>query len=89
MQNRAIVAVGKHVIAKIPNTSGCIAIRVDEPADFGVIVAALEIVEASFGIVVISSVSQRVYFSHAAGCGEDFAIGVIIVSSDFVAGRID
>ena len=89
MQNRAIVAVGKHVITHVTLPSTCIAIRVDESANFGVIVAGLEIVEAGFGIVIIASVSQRVDFCEFAGCGNDLAIGVIIVSSDFVAGGIN
>ena len=37
-----------------------VAIRVDKSADFGVVVAGLQVVEAGFGVVVIASVSQRV-----------------------------
>ena len=89
MQNRAIVAVGKHIGTNNTLTGRGVDVGVDEPMVCRVVVAALQIVEAGFGVVVIASVSQRVDSCEFAGCGNDFAIGVIIVSSDFVAGRID
>ena len=84
-----IVAISEHIKSGKSLACACIAIRVDKPANFGVIITALEIIETRFSVVVVTAVAQRINFSHAAGCRNDLAIGVIIVSSDFVAGRID
>ena len=35
-------------------------VRIDEPADLCVVVSRIEVVEARFGIVVITSVTERV-----------------------------
>ena len=56
--NWIIVAICKHIVTKISNAGGCITVRVDESANLGVIITALEIVEAGFGVVVIASVSH-------------------------------
>ena len=65
-------------------SSGSVGIRIDEPTNRGVIVSALEVIESGFGIVVVSSVSQRVVRAEGgfqgAGGIENFAVGVIGVT---------
>ena len=73
-------------------TSGDESIRIEESADLGVIVAALEIVEAGFGIVDIAPVAQGVVGSQGAGHGtggaEDVAPGIISVGYDSCSGDV-
>ena len=68
--------------------SCCIAIRIEEPTDGGIIVSALEIVEASFPVVDIPTVAQRVDICQSARCGNDFPVGVIVVACDSVLAAI-
>ncbi len=64
-------------MAKHPLTSTEISVGVNEPADGRVIIAALEIVEAGLGIIVIAAVAQGVEVGDAGGIGEDFRTAVI------------
>jgi len=66
----------------------CIAIRINEPADGGIIVSALEVIEASFLVVNIPTVAQRVDICQGARCGNDLAIGVVVVACDSVLAAI-
>ena len=61
-----------------------IGIRIDEPADFGVVVSALEVVEASFTVIHIAPVAEGVILgqgeAHGFGRGggsEDIAPSVV------------
>ena len=56
-----------------------IAVGIDKPAGVGVIVAALEVVEPGLGVVVVTTVPERVDFCHSAGSGQDFAVGISYV----------
>ena len=56
---------------------GGIAVRIHEPSCGGVIIAGLEVVEATFGIVVITTVTKRVLVGQFTGGGQDLAIGVV------------
>ena len=47
-----------------------------------VIIPALEVVHLKLGVVVISSVPQRVNAGHIAGRGEELAPGVVGVGGD-------
>ena len=66
-----------------------IPVRIDEPANLGVIVTALEIIEAGFGIVIVTTIAQGIDLGHCAGGGDDFSVGIIVVGRDFVAICID
>ena len=44
-------------------------ICVEEPADFGVVISALEVVEAALGIVVVASVAEGVVYSQGGSEG--------------------
>ena len=74
--------------------SGCgVGIRVDKPADCGVIVPALQVVQPGFGVVDITAVAQRVDLSkgggHASGGGQQSSPGVVGVLHHHGAGSID
>ena len=57
------------------------SIRIEESADLGIIVSALEIVEAGFGVVDVAPVAQGVVGTQGAGHGtggaEDVAPGIL------------
>ena len=65
---------------------GNVAVRINPSTYFRVIVPALEIIQASFGIVVISPIPKRVYVGEVAGGSEDSAPCVIGVGRDFRTG---
>ena len=48
-------------------TCGCESIRVEESADFGIIVSALEVVKAAFGVEDIAAVAQGVMLAQGGG----------------------
>ena len=50
MDNWIVVAVGKHVVTQQALTRGGIIVRVDKSAEFGVIIAGLQVIETGFGI---------------------------------------
>ena len=54
-----------------------VAIRIDESTDCRVIIAGLEVIEAAFGIVVVTTVAKRVLVGQDTGGGQDLAVGVI------------
>ena len=97
--DRVILAIREHIGAEeTVGVGGGEGVRVDEPADGRVIIAALEIVEAGLGIIVIAAVAQGVEVGDAGGIGEDFrtavihravAPGVIVVGRSEFAARIE
>ena len=62
-------------------TGGSISIRIDESAHGRIIISALEIVEAGFGIVDIATVAERIVHAqsgcHGTGGGQKIAPRVI------------
>ena len=56
---------------------GSVRISVDKPSCGRVIIAGLEVIEAAFGIVVVTTVAKRVLLRQGAGGGQDLAVGVI------------
>ena len=62
-------------------TGGSIAIGIDESADLGIVVAAVEVVEAGFGIVVVATVTDGVDLGNGTGGGQDFAVRVIHIAA--------
>ena len=97
--DRIILAIREHIGAEeTVGVGGGEGVRVDEPADGRVIIAALEIVEAGLGVIVIAAVAQGVEVGDAGGIGEDFrtavihravAPGVIVVGRSEFAARIE
>ena len=97
--DRVILAIREHIGAEeAVGVGGGEGVGIDEPADGRVIVAALEIVEAGLGVVVIAAVAQGVEVGDAGGIGEDFrtavihravAPGVIVVGRSEFAARIE
>ena len=52
--NWIVSTIGKHMIARQTLTSGRVVIRADKPAQLGVIVSGLQVVEASYVVVDIA-----------------------------------
>ena len=96
--DRIILAIREHIGAEeAVGVGGGEGVGVNEPADGRVIVAALEVVEAGLGIVVIAAVAQGVDVGDAGGISEDFRTAVvhcavapciIVVERDHSARRI-
>ena len=57
---RAVQAIYEHIVADNALASSCITIRINEPTNGGIIVSALEVVEAGLLVVDIPTVAQRV-----------------------------
>ena len=64
----------------------CICVWVYEPANFRIIVPRLEVVQASFSIIEVASIPQRIHFCHVAGRGEQLTPRVVGVCGSFSAG---
>ena len=62
--------------------SAGVAVRIDEPANLGIIIPALEVVHLQLGVVVISPVPQGVDAGQITSGGEEFAPGVVGVGGD-------
>ncbi len=72
-------------------SGGCVAVGVNKSACGGVVVTALQIVQACFGVVDVTTVAQGVMGaqggSKAAGGGQDVASGIIGVGMALAPGR--
>ena len=91
--NRIIQTISKHIIAQQALAGAYQCIGVDKSPHCGIVVPTLEVVEVSFGIVDVSSVSQGIDCAkgvcHGAGDGEDLTPGVIGVFHLYIAVGID
>lgn len=76
-----IVAISEHVISYFAGARRSLLVSIDKPADHGRIAAVLQVVEACFGIVIVSTVPQGVDVRQAATGGNEFAPGVVLVGS--------
>lgn len=76
-----IVAISEHVISYFAGACRSLLVSIDKPADHGRIAAVLQVVEACFGIVIVSTVPQGVDVRQAATGGNEFAPGVVLVGS--------
>ena len=56
--------------------------------DLGVIISALEVIEPGICIVIISTVAKGVDLGHGAGCGDDVAIGIVLIGCNCCTGAI-
>ena len=65
------------------------AVRADEPPELRVIIAAVEIIKARLGVVIVASVAEGVFVAHgvAGGVGDSaVAPGVVAVGGNDLAG---
>lgn len=83
--DRIVGAVGEHVVAKQTIACGSILVRVDKPGNHRVIITALQIVEACFGIVIIPAIPQRIDVRQAAAGGNELAPGVVLIGGQYIA----
>ena len=54
--DRIILAIGKHIIAQHALSGGGVGICIDESAQFGIVIAGLEVIEGGFSVVNITRV---------------------------------
>ena len=64
-----VVTIGEHVIAQEALAGGGEGIGVEETAEVGIVISALEVIERCFLVIDIVTVAQGVQF--ADGCGVD------------------
>ena len=86
---RIISAICEHIISGQVLSCGCVFVRIDEAADQGIVIAALEVIEAGFGIVIVAAIAEGVDCGHGAGGGIYLAVGVVGIRGHPGAGRID
>ena len=82
--NGVIPAIGEHMAACNALSCGNKSVRADKPPELRVIIAAVEIIKARLGIVIIPPVAEGVFVAHgvAGGVGDSaFAPGVVAVLS--------
>ena len=58
------------------------AVGVDEAVGYGVIISALEIIEAGFGVVVVAPVAEGIDLCHGAGGVGELTPGVVGVAGN-------
>ena len=67
LNNWAIIAICKHVTPSKALSRTGVAVGVDEPMCYRVVISALEVIEPCLGVVVVPTVAQRVDFCLGAG----------------------
>ncbi len=74
--DRAVIAICKHICSRKALSGAAIAIRIDKPTICRIVVSALQVVESCLGVVVVASVAEGVEVSYAVGAGNGGA-GVV------------
>ena len=91
--NGVIPAIGKHIAAGNALSCGNKSVHTNEPPELRVIIAAVQIVQAGFGIIVIPPVAEGILIAHgvAGGVGDGaVAPGVVaVLSHDLSRGGAD
>ena len=54
-----VQTIGEHIIAQNALAGGCEGIGIDEAAEFGIVIAVLEVIEFGFIAVDVATVAQR------------------------------
>ena len=73
---RIVGAVSKQVVGdNVPVGSQC-AVRINKPAGFRVVVAALQVVESGFGVVIIATIPEGVLVAHMVFVSDGVAASV-------------
>ena len=83
------IPIGKQIIANEVLACAGKDVRGEESADGGIVVAALEVIEPGFVVVVIAPVAEGVYGCQFAGCRKDVAPGIVGVLHHHGVGSID
>jgi len=88
-----VQAISKHIVAQEALSGGYKSISIDKSANFGIIIPALEVIEAGFGVVDIAAVAQGVVGaeggSKVAGGGKGFAPGIVGVADHCRAAAVE
>ena len=87
--NGVIPAIGKHIAAGNALSCGNKSVHTNEPPELQVIIAAVQIVQAGFGIVIVPPVAEGILIAHgvAGGVGNGaLAPGVVAVGGNDLAG---
>ena len=74
--NRVVAAVGIHIVAGDITIGADSSIRVQEALHLGVIVAALEVIEACVGVIIVAPVAEGVDVGDVGRVGNFFPVGV-------------
>ena len=64
-----VCAICKHVMSQDALSCGSIPIRIEEAASGGVVISALQVIEAGFGVVVVAAVAEGINRCEGAGGG--------------------
>ena len=67
----------------------CKLIRIDETADAGIVVTALQVVEPGFSVVVLATVANGIDSSHGAVGINHIAPGIVAILCDGCTGAVD
>ena len=86
---RVVPAVRKHIVPQEALAGAGVAVSVEESAEGGVVISGLQVIEARFGVVVVTAVAQGVDGCQAAGGGQGAAVGVVGVAGHCGTGGID
>ena len=71
-----IIAISEHICAEDTLASGGQTIRIDESSQSGIIITALEIIEAGFHVEVVTTIAQGVELGNMSiGDGVALAVG--------------
>ena len=62
--HRVVATIGKHVITEKTLPRASKGIRIDESADAGIVISALQVVEPGFSVVVVAVPFVEVIISH-------------------------
>ena len=89
-QYRIVPTVHIHIVPGGALAGGDVGVAIEESSDFGVIVTGVEVVEAGFGIVVVTSITEGVIIGDIGGkpgetCryrGGDSAPGIVLVADE-------
>ena len=82
---RRVQTVSKHIVSNESLTGGRIRISVNKSSCSGIIIAGLEVIEAALFVVVVSTVTERVFLGQDTGSGQDLAVGVVSIGGNGIA----
>ena len=86
--DRIISTICEHIVSIQALASRGVIIGTDKSPHHRVIVSALEVIEPGFLVVHICPIPQRVDICQGSRCGEDFAIGIIVIAGDYGAAGV-
>ena len=91
--DRLITTICEHIVPVKSLPRGCIAVRIDKPSPSRIIIPAVQVVQARFGVVDIPAIAQGIRSTqrggHGTADGHGRAPGVIGVGHHLDAAGID